>query len=50
MAKAKGLKFTFGSDARNQIAGRLVYCKNIAKKCNLKKEDFWLPGRNVEKG
>src|SRR5215469_5164858 len=45
MAKEQGLKFTFGSDSRNQLAGRLDYCKYIAKKCNLKREDFFIPKR-----
>jgi histidinol phosphatase-like PHP family hydrolase len=45
MAKGAGLKFTFGSDSRNQIVGRLDYCKYIAKKCNLKREDFFIPKR-----
>lgn len=49
MAKAQGLKFTFGSDARNQIAGRLVYCREIAKKCNLTREDFYFPKRIIGK-
>jgi len=43
MAKEAGLKFTFGSDSRNVNAGRLSYCKSIAKKCNLKTEDFYVP-------
>jgi histidinol phosphatase-like PHP family hydrolase len=43
MAKKQGLKFTFGSDSRNQNAGRLAYCKMIAKKCNLTREDFFIP-------
>ena len=43
MARAEGLKFTFGSDARNQIAGRLNYCKMIAEKCSLSKNDFFIP-------
>jgi histidinol phosphatase-like PHP family hydrolase len=43
MAKKAGLKFTFGSDSRNQNAGRLAYSKAVAKKCNLKKEDFFIP-------
>ncbi len=47
MAKEKGLKFTFGSDARNANAGRLEYCIAIAKKCNLKKEDFFVPRRKI---
>lgn len=49
MAKEQGLKFTFGSDSRNQIAGKLVYCKAIAKKCNLKNEDFFIPKRTPGK-
>jgi hypothetical protein len=43
MAKNQGLKFTFGSDSRNNNAGRLDYCKAIAKKCNLRAEDFYVP-------
>jgi histidinol phosphatase-like PHP family hydrolase len=42
-AKAQGIKFTFGSDSRNQNVGRLSYCKQIAKKCNLTKDDFYIP-------
>ena len=45
MAKEQGLKFTFGSDTRDIKTGRLDYCKNIAKKCNLKREDFFIPKR-----
>ncbi|MBK7134383.1 MAG: hypothetical protein IPH69_16650 [Bacteroidales bacterium] len=48
MAKEQGLKFTFGSDTRDQKAGRLDYCKYIAKKCNLKKEDFFIPARKIK--
>lgn len=48
MAKEQGLKFTFGSDSRNQNAGRLSYCKRIAEKCNLIKEDFYIPKRKIE--
>jgi len=42
-AKAMGLKFTFGSDSRNDNVGRLAYCKRIAKKCGLTAADFYLP-------
>jgi histidinol phosphatase-like PHP family hydrolase len=45
MAREQGLKFTFGSDSRNQNAGRLEYCKDIAKKCGLTGEDFFIPKR-----
>jgi histidinol phosphatase-like PHP family hydrolase len=47
MAKEHGIKFTFGSDSRNSNAGRLDYCKAIAKKCKLKKEDFYTPGNTI---
>jgi len=45
MAKEQGLKFTFGSDTRDQKAGRLDFCKDVAKKCGLKKSDFFVPRR-----
>ena len=43
MAKEQGLKFTFGSDSRNNNAGRLAYCKQVARKCGLKADDFYAP-------
>jgi histidinol phosphatase-like PHP family hydrolase len=45
MAKNQGLKFTFGSDTRDDKTGRLDYCRYIAKKCNLTREDFYIPER-----
>ena len=45
MAKKEGIKFTFGSDTRDNKAGRLSYCKEIAKKCKLTREDFYIPDR-----
>jgi hypothetical protein len=45
MAKEQGLKFTFGSDARDDKAGRLDFCKYIAEKCNLVRDDFFIPPR-----
>jgi hypothetical protein len=45
MAKEQGLKFTFGSDSRNANAGRLAYCKAIARRCGLTRADFYTPGR-----
>ena len=47
MAKEQGLKFAFGSDTRDQKAGRLDYCKYVARKCNLKREDFFIPERII---
>jgi hypothetical protein len=49
MAKEQGLKFTFGSDTRDQKAGRLDYCKYVAKKCNLRRDDSFLPKRALTK-
>ncbi len=45
MAREAGLKFTFGSDSRTPNAGRLDYCKSVAKKCGLKADDFYVPVR-----
>lgn len=47
MAKNAGLKFTFGSDTRDQKTGRLDYCKHIASKCGLTKNDFFVPTRKI---
>lgn len=49
MAKDAGLKFSFGSDARNQNAGRLSYCKRIARECNLGEKDFYVPKQRKPK-
>ena len=49
MAKEQGLKFTFGSDTRDQKAGRLDYCKYVAKKCGLKRGDFFVPTRPLRR-
>jgi histidinol phosphatase-like PHP family hydrolase len=43
-AKAQGLKFSFGSDARDPKAGAMVYGRNVAKACALTKDDFFVPG------
>jgi histidinol phosphatase-like PHP family hydrolase len=47
MAREQGLKFTFGSDARTPNAGRLAYCKEVARKCKLKSADFYVPGKKT---
>ena len=44
-AKAQGLKFTFGSDARDPRAGAMVYGRRVAEACGLTKDDFFLPGK-----
>jgi hypothetical protein len=45
MAKEQGLKFTFGSDTRDQKAGRLDYCQHVARTCGLTAADFYVPAR-----
>jgi histidinol phosphatase-like PHP family hydrolase len=47
MAKKQGLKFTFGSDSRNNNAGRLAYCKAVALQCGLQAEDFYVPEKKI---
>ena len=46
-AKSAGVKFAFGSDTRNQQTGRLDYCKYIAEKCKLTRDDFFIPKRQI---
>jgi histidinol phosphatase-like PHP family hydrolase len=46
MAKAEGLKFSFGSDSRNFRAGYLPYCKEMIKVCNLTESDMFNPGHD----
>jgi histidinol phosphatase-like PHP family hydrolase len=50
LAKSAGAKFTFGTNSRHpKIAGRLDYCKVIAKKCDLTKKDMYLPAALSDK-
>jgi histidinol phosphatase-like PHP family hydrolase len=45
-AKAAGVKFSFGTDARNHNAGRFTYCRRIAAACGLTAADlFTVPAR-----
>ena len=48
MAKRAGLKFTFGSDTRDEKTGRLDYCRYIAGKCGLTQKDFFIPERTLD--
>jgi histidinol phosphatase-like PHP family hydrolase len=47
LAKQQGLKFTIGSDCRNQNLGRLGYVRSLIDRCHLTSDDFWLPPRKV---
>jgi histidinol phosphatase-like PHP family hydrolase len=40
-AKAAGIKFTFGTNARNDNAGNFTYCISVARECGLGKGDMW---------
>jgi histidinol phosphatase-like PHP family hydrolase len=42
-AKRAGLKFTFGTDARNQNATHFYYCFQMAQKCGLTEADMFVP-------
>ena len=44
-AKRAGLKFTFGTDARNQNAAHFYYCYQMAQKCRLTEADMFVPKR-----
>lgn len=44
-AKRAGLKFTFGTDSRNQNAAHFYYCYLMAQKCGLTETDMFVPGR-----
>lgn len=46
MAKAEGLKFSFGSDSRNPRAGYLPYCEEMIHKCKLNPDDMFVPGKS----
>jgi len=43
LARGQGLKFTFGSDSRTATAGRLSYCRAVARRCGLTRDDFYVP-------
>jgi len=41
-AKRAGLKFTFGTDSRNQHAAHFYYCYQMAQKCGLTERDIFV--------
>jgi hypothetical protein len=45
-AKRAGLKFSFGTDARNQNAAHLYYGYQMAQKCRLTEADMFVPKHN----
>ena len=44
-AKRAGLKFSFGTDSRNQHAAHFYYCYQMADKCGLMEADMFVPKR-----
>ena len=44
-AKRAGLKFTFGTDSRNQNAAHFYYCYRMAERCGLTEADMFVPRR-----
>jgi len=46
-AKQAGLKFTFGTDSRNQNAAHLYYCYQMAQQCGLTEEDMFVVKKKV---
>jgi histidinol phosphatase-like PHP family hydrolase len=45
LAKQAGLKFTFGTDSRNQNAAHFFYAYQMAQKCGLTEADMFIPKR-----
>lgn len=43
MAKAERLKFSFGTNARNENAGKMHYGLQMMKECGLTRDDLYLP-------
>lgn len=41
LAKKAGIKFTFGTNARNDNAGRFKYCLDVARECGLTEDDMF---------
>jgi hypothetical protein len=43
LAQKAGLKFTFGTDSRDERAGKFDYCLQMAKQCQLTEKDMFKP-------
>jgi histidinol phosphatase-like PHP family hydrolase len=44
-AKRAGLKFTFGTDSRNEHAAHFYYCYQMAQRCGLLQGDMYVPAK-----
>lgn len=47
LAKARGIKFTFGTNNANPDFGRLEYCIEAINKCGLTPSDLWFPTMSI---
>ncbi len=48
-AKARGIKFTFGTNNIDADFGKLEYCIEAVKECGLTPEDLWFPTMSIRK-
>jgi hypothetical protein len=49
MAKAAGVKFTFGTNNVDRTPGRLEYCLRMIEECALTPDDLWSPKPDGQK-
>ena len=49
MAKARGLKFTFGTNNVDADFGRLEYCVEAIEKCGITADDMWFPSMSIRR-
>jgi histidinol phosphatase-like PHP family hydrolase len=49
MAKEAGLRFTFGTDSRDERAGKFEYCLQMAKQCGLTEKNMFTPKPDGQK-
>jgi histidinol phosphatase-like PHP family hydrolase len=49
MAKAAGIKFTFGTNNTGRELGRLEYCLKMIEECGLTPDDIFMPKPHEEK-
>ncbi len=47
MAKARGIKFTFGTNNQDANIGRLEWALEAVKECGITKEDMWFPSDSI---
>ena len=48
-AKARGIKFTFGTNNENRDFGKLEYAIQAIHECGLTKDDIWFPSMSIRR-